>query len=64
MISLLVEVARHRRGKRGFGAQDGAADRFWDLRQDGVAERLDDQAGGSRPASIAERKARVSQPGG
>ena len=60
----MVEVACHHRGQRGFGAQDGAADRFGNLRQDGVAERLDDQAGGSRPASIAERNARVSQPGG
>lgn len=60
----MVKVPPHRRGERGFGAQDGAADRFGDLRQDGVAERLDDQAGGSRPASIAERNARVSQPGG
>ncbi len=60
----MVESAAHRCGKRGFGAQDGAADGFGDLRQDGVAERLDDQASGSRPASIAERNARVSQPGG
>lgn len=64
MVSLLVEVAPQRRGERSFDAQDGAADRLGDLRQDGVAERLDDQAGGSQPASIAERKARVSQPGG
>jgi hypothetical protein len=64
MVSPLVKIAPQHRGERGFGAQDGAADRFGNLRQDGVAERLDDQAGGSRPASIAERKARVSQPGG
>lgn len=60
----MFEIPPHHHGERGFGAQDGAADGFEDLRQDGVAERLDDQAGGSRPASIAERNARVSQPGG
>lgn len=60
----MAEVAPERRGERGFGAQDGAADGFGNLRQDGVAERLDDQAGGSRPASMAERNARVSHPGG
>lgn len=60
----MVEVAREHRGERSFGAEDGAADGFGDLRQDGVAERLDDQAGGNRPASIAERNARISQPGG
>ena len=60
----MVKAPPEHRVERGFGAQDGAADGFGNLRQDGVAERLDDQAGGSRPASIAERNARASQPGG
>lgn len=60
----MMKIARQHRGESGFCAQDRAADGFGDLWQDGVAERLDDQAGGSRPASIAERNARVSQPGG
>ena len=50
--------------ERGFGAQDGAADGFGDLRENGVAERLDDQAGRSRPFASAERNARASHPGG
>ncbi len=60
----MVKVRPQHRGERGLGTQDGTADRFGDLRQDGVAEPLDDQAGGRCPASIASANARVSQPGG
>ena len=59
-----MRIAGKHRVERGFGAKDGAADGFGDLRKNGVAERLDDQAGRSRPFATAERNARVSHPGG
>lgn len=56
--------AQEHRVERGFGAQDGAADDLGNLRENGVAERFDDQAGSRSPFATAERNARVSHPGG
>lgn len=56
--------AAHHHIQRGLGAQDGAADGLGDLRQNRVAEGLDDQACRRCPFARAERNARASQPGG
>lgn len=51
-------------GESRFDAKDRPAYGFGDLREDGVAERFDDEASGRRPARTAARNALLSQPGG
>ncbi len=61
----VVSDARAGDGRHGLlDPQDGATDRFGDLRHYGIAICLDDQTGRRCPSWTADSNAHSSQPGG